>query len=210
MLLVAPYGRSQSGSDEPFGAPSVIAQEGPWWLTWKRLQAQMLAEAPVITRCRLQPADCTLAAGRFAAVVEAGAGRDGLARIGHINRAANHAIRFKENTSWTSPLATLSAGIGDCKHYALIKYAALQFSGTKQEDVRIIIVNIRSLRASHMVLAVREAGQWLIVDNRNLALVDSRDLPDYEPLYAFDYRGMHRFAAAAALNVAQAACQVAG
>lgn len=210
VLLVPSYAWPQAGRDEPFGARSVIAKEGGWWLTWNRLQAQMLIEDSVIARCSLEPAACTSeAAARFVAIVKEGDGRNGLARIAHINRAVNLAIRFKEGAAWTSPLETLAAGIGDCKHYALMKYAALRFAGVARDDVRIIIVQIRSMRASHMVLGVREAGEWLILDNRTLELVNSRDLIDYEPLYFFDYRGVHQFIAPDSAKVAQAACQAA-
>ncbi len=210
ILLISSYGWPRAGSDEPFGLSSTLAKEGTWWLTWNRLQAQMLVEEPVIARCSHEPGACTSeAAARFVAIVKEGDGQNGLARIGHINRAVNLAIRFKEGTSWASPLETLSAGVGDCKHYALMKYAALQFSGVARDDVRIIVVKIKSLGASHMVLGVREAGQWLILDNRTFELVNSRDLVNYEPLYSFDYRGVHQFVAPAAPKVAPVACQAA-
>ena len=31
--------------------------------------------------------------------------------------------------AWTSPFAALAAGAGDCKQYAVLKYAALQAAG---------------------------------------------------------------------------------
>jgi predicted transglutaminase-like cysteine proteinase len=192
---------------EPFGLSTEAAKEGPWWLVWNRLQAQMLTEAPVIARCYGEPAACSSSAGeRFAAILKEGEGKQGVARIAHINRAVNLSFRFKEGTPWSSPLETLSNGIGDCKHYALIKYAALNISGWKLEDLQIVMVKIKSAQVRHMVLAVREDGRWLILDNRTSEVVNSIDLGAYEPLYVFDYRGMRQFVVSGAPQIAGAAC----
>lgn len=193
---------------EPFGLTTEAAKEGPWWLIWNRLQSQMLTEAPVIARCYGEPAACSSSAGeKFAAILKEGEGKRGVVRIAHINRAVNLSFRFKESTPWTSPLETLSKDIGDCKHYALIKYAALNIAGWQLEDLQIVVVRIKSARAQHMVLAVREDGRWLILDNRTFEVADSSDLGGYEPLYAFDYRGMRQFVLPGAPHIAATACE---
>jgi hypothetical protein len=72
----------------------------------------------------------------------------GLARIGHINRAVNFSIRGIKNAppgEWTSPLAALAEGAGDCKQHAVLKYVALRDAGFSPDSVRIVIVGDNSL-----------------------------------------------------------------
>jgi hypothetical protein len=45
------------------------------------------------------------------------------------------------------------------------------------------------------VLAVRESGRWLILDNRWAALADSSEAGDLTPLFAIDHKGVSLFAA---------------
>jgi predicted transglutaminase-like cysteine proteinase len=133
--------------------------------------------------------------------VAEGAGYEGIARIGHINRAANLAIRAVPNgirdpthDKWTSPLATLAAGAGDCKQFAVLKYAALEDAGLAPDDLRIVILQLRARPESHAVVAVREEGRWLILDNRSLAVVESSELlRQSAPLYSLDHRGVRQF-----------------
>jgi hypothetical protein len=72
----------------------------------------------------------------------------GLARIGHINRAVNFSIRGIKNAppgEWTSPLAALAEGAGDCKQHAVLKYVTLRDAGFSPDSVRIVIVGDNSL-----------------------------------------------------------------
>ena len=88
---------AETDDREPFGLSSVVATEGPWWLVWHRLQAEMRKDEPVVAQCRAEPASCpSPAAEKFVALVKEGEPWQGLARIGHVNRAVNLAIRFKE------------------------------------------------------------------------------------------------------------------
>jgi predicted transglutaminase-like cysteine proteinase len=193
---------AQADRSEPFGLVTVAAPEGPLWTTWRRLQAEIKAEQPVIAQCRAKPQSCRSPAARqFIAIVDEGAPFQGLARIGHINRAANLAIRAindatpsKLHSQWTSPLTTLAAGAGDCKQYAVLKYAALQDGGFAAEDVRIVIVGQRTQPGTHAVVAVHNEGHWLILDSRSLAIVEASALLDrYVPLDSFDRRGVREF-----------------
>jgi predicted transglutaminase-like cysteine proteinase len=193
---------AQADTAEPFGLATAAAPESPLSETWAQLQAQIEAEQPIIAQCRADPLACRSApAAEFIAIVAEGAGYDGLARIGHINRAANLAIRALASDArdavaaqWTSPLATLAAGAGDCKQFAVLKYAALEDAGLAPNDLRIVILQQRARPESHAVVAVREEGRWLILDNRSLALVESSELlRQYAPLYSLDRRGVRLF-----------------
>ncbi|MEJ2432320.1 MAG: transglutaminase-like cysteine peptidase [Pseudolabrys sp.] len=193
---------AQTDMSEPFGLATVPAPPGPLAATWARLRIQMKAERPVIARCRAAPLSCrSIPALQFIAIVDQGKDFHGLARIGHINRAVNFSIRAvaghapdATHDQWTAPLASLAAGEGDCKQYAVLKYAALQAAGLAADDLRIVIVKQRGRPQTHAVVAVRQAGRWLILDNRRLAMVEGSELLDlYVPLETLSRRGVRRF-----------------
>jgi predicted transglutaminase-like cysteine proteinase len=192
---------AQADGGEPFGLATVPAQ-GSLAATWRTLQARMKAERPVIARCRAAALACgSIPALQFIAIVDEGNGFTGLARIGRINRAVNFAIRAVDaglpdgaHDDWSSPLQTLAAGKGDCKQYAVLKYAALQAAGFAADDLRIVIVERRAGLAVHAMVAVHNDGRWLILDNRVLTIVDSRKLLDRNrPLFTLDRRGLRQF-----------------
>lgn len=189
---------AQTDFQEPFGLPTVAALEGPLLATWPGLQSEIKAEQVIIALCRAEPQHCASpAALEFIAIVNEGEQYEGLARIGHINRAANFALRATKNTlpdNWTSPLAALTRGSGDCKQYAVLKYAALTDAGFPPDDLRIIIVGEKLLRRQHAVVAVRNEGRWLYLDNRSLALIESKSaINRYIPLSILDHRGVRDF-----------------
>ena len=205
---------AQADIDEPFGLPTVAAPDGPLSVTWRDLQSKIQSERSIIAQCRAEPDACSSpAALQFIAIVNEGAQYQGLTRIGRINRAVNFAIRpinpaapGDVGTKWTSPLTTLTAGIGDCKQYAVLKYAALSDAGIAPDDLRLVIVTIKSQRANHVVIAVRHAAHWFILDNRTLAVVESRELPDYLPQFTLDHRGMRQFIPPSSPQVAGSPC----
>jgi len=169
---------------EPTGSASGAPDASPL-LVWTKLQSELEHERQVISDCRSDIEHCTnSAARRFIAIVEEGARYDDKARIAHINRAANFAIRSMANPtqSWTSPLAALAAGAGDCKQFAMLKYAALLESGFEAEHVRILIVEDKPRRATHAVVAVRADDQWLVLNNRTSALVEFDDFLNQQAL----------------------------
>ncbi len=91
---------AQADSGEPFGLTTEAAPEGSLWVTWRKLQAEMQAERPVIARCRAAPLACrSIPALQFIAIVDEGNDFAGIARIGHINRAVNFAIRVADSAA---------------------------------------------------------------------------------------------------------------
>jgi predicted transglutaminase-like cysteine proteinase len=158
-------------------APRPFPPDGanePAFFIWTKLKSDFALERDLIGRCRTA-ADCPSPAARqFVAIVEEGLQYESRARIAHINRAANLAIRpqIKPARTWTSPLTTLAAGTGDCKQYAVLKYAALLEVGFTADQLRIVIVEDKARQATHAVVAVRDGTQWLVLNNRSSALVD--------------------------------------
>jgi predicted transglutaminase-like cysteine proteinase len=174
---------------EPFAARYQLRPDGLLREKWDTLQSDIAREREVIAQCRGNAA-CPSAARRFNAMVEAARERSGRARIGEINRAVNLAIRPQSDLAqhgvadrWSSPLATLASGRGDCEDYAIAKLALLREAGFAGEDLRFAIVSEKaSPLESHAVAAVRLEGRWLVLDNRRLALVDATAL-GADPLF---------------------------
>ena len=169
-LLV--LGQIAQAAPKPF--PLDVANE-PAVFIWTKLKSDFALEQDAIGRCRGAAENCPSPAARqFVAIVEEGLQYEGRARIAHINRAANLAIRpqIKPTRTWTSPLTTLAAGTGDCKQYAVLKYAALLEAGFTTDQLRIVIVEDKSRQATHAVVAVLDGAQWLVLNNRSSALVD--------------------------------------
>ena len=142
---------------------------------WEDLRSRMRTEEETIATCRGDISSCPEAARRFLEIVELGRQREGRARLGEINRAVNLRIKpaddwFQNGVDdfWSTPLATLDAGAGDCEDYAILKYAALRELGVALDDMRIILVRDTRRRSNHAVLAVRDDKQWLILDNRRV------------------------------------------
>ena len=138
------------------------AVRGPLENIWRGLGVKIAAERRLIARCRADPALCPSdAALLFIAIVDEGKRQKGLARIGHINRAVNFAIRADESAApntWAAPLEAIAAGAGDCRQYAVIKYAALRAAGIAAANVRLIILASKSSVEGHAVVAVRRKG----------------------------------------------------
>lgn len=192
---------AQAGADEPFGLSTVSVAEAAMAATWKELLVEINNDLSIVAKCREQFQSCSSpAAVTFATIAKEGDRYEGLARIGHLNRAANFAIRTLDSAhaddEWRSPLAILSRGIGDCKHHALLKYAMLREIGVSPDALKIIVVEVRSTHQLHAILAVRaEKGGWLVLDNRTLVLVESSmALNYYDPLYELDQNGVREFA----------------
>jgi len=195
---------AQTNLDEPFGLRTVIASKGPLPANWEDLQSQINMEQAVVAQCRGGANRCpSQAATRFVAILSQGEQHNGIARIGHINRAVNLAIQGLNNQrteNWTPPLTALAQGTGDCKQYSILKYVALTNVGFAPEDLRIVIVMDKTVHRQHAVVAVRHAGRWLILDNRSSILVESSDVAaHYIPLNVLDQRGVREFVGAPTL-----------
>lgn len=180
--------------NEPFGVATVEATNGPITAIWQGLQSDMRADELTVIACRADPACDSPAALRFIAIVDEAMQYEGRARVGHINRAVNLAIETtRADVPWQSPLKAL-ASAGDCKSYAVTKYAALGDAGIAPDDRRLVMVLDRArLLETHLVVVVRVAQQWLILDNLTFTLVESTGQPTYEPLHALDHSGVRDF-----------------
>jgi len=159
----------------------------------------------VLARCRADAEDCSPAAKRFLGVIEKGSARDGVLRIAEINRAINLDIKPVDDMTqyhvvdlWATPLMTFASNAGDCEDYAIAKYLALIELGFTENDLRLLVVHLRSNGEYHAVAAVRYRGHWLILDNRTLEMHDDSRLADFDPLFVLDRDGVKRMTMPAA------------
>lgn len=212
LLLIGSAARA--ASNEPFGLSTVAVADGALPATWRKLQLEFQADERIVVQCRAEPRSCASpAALRFIAIVNEGNDYEGLAKIGRINRAVNLAIDAANaavQSTWSSPLQTLAAGSGDCKQYAVLKYAALMDAGFATDDLRLVIVRIKQAGAKpadHALVAVRNDADWIVLDNRTLAMIESRQVLDqYQPLFALDHRGVRRFVQPSGADAVLAPC----
>ena len=186
---------------EPFGLFLTRSSSPPdLSMKWRELQARITAEEKELAQCRSAAGACPTAATEFLRIVELGRQSQGRARIGTINRAINLKIKPMSDLIqhgaldvWSAPLATFAAGAGDCEDYAIAKYVALRESGYLSEDLRLVIVRDIKRHSDHAVVAVRFDGEWLLMDNRHLILVNADEARHYHPLFMLDSRGIREF-----------------
>jgi predicted transglutaminase-like cysteine proteinase len=189
-------------SDEPFGLLTFRAPEGLLWTKWRGVETEIDKEAGILVQCRYEPETCpSSAALRFLAVIDDARNKAGRERFDAVNRAINLAIRYTSDFAqhgvpdlWSAPLATFASGRGDCEDYAIAKYVALRETGTAAEDLRVLLVRDLTIRQDHAVLAVREDGHWLILDNRWTAMLETSEIRNLLPLFAIDHQGVKLFA----------------
>lgn len=194
-------GGSLSGSMEPYGLISFRAPEGALWRKWRASEAEAGKELAALTACKTDAALCDQTMLRFQGMIGEVRGRTGRARIEAANRLVNGAIRYTSDLiqhgvldQWTTPLATLAAGRGDCEDYAIAKYVLLREAGVAQNDLRVLLGRDKAAREDHAVLAVRNGASWIILDNRTMNTVEDSTARHFVPLYALDPTGVSLFA----------------
>jgi predicted transglutaminase-like cysteine proteinase len=186
---------------EPFGLAAVPVAGGGVLTKWHGVEAGIRADNEILTRCRDGNERCPAAAQNFLAIVAQGRALSCRARIGVINRAINLAIQPMSDLAqwgvpdrWSAPLETFGTGRGDCEDYAIAKYVALTEAGVAAADVKLVIVRNTAVDEDHAVVAVRLDGNWIVLDNRWLTLVEADAMPEVIPLFVLDGDGVRRFA----------------
>src|SRR5262249_10685555 len=177
------------------------APEGVLWRKWRSVQSDIAADMREAASCKSDNATCSEAARKFSLMVDDVRGREGKARIETANRLINTAIRYTRDLVqhaaidvWSSPLASLASGRGDCEDYAIAKYVLLREAGVAEQDLRVLLVRDRAVREDHAVLAVRIDGAWRMLDNRYAALSADNELQHFTPLVELDHSGVNMFA----------------
>jgi predicted transglutaminase-like cysteine proteinase len=196
--LAIGYSAPGQVSNEPFGVRTLRLSGGPIAEKWAGVQISLRNEKRRLDLCQKQQSRCgDPQAADFSRIVEVARVRQGIARLGEVNRAINLAIKpvsdlanYGEIDVWSSPLSTLAKGSGDCEDYAIAKMVALREAGVPSHDLRLVILRNTTRTEDHAVLAVRQRGIWLILDNRMLVMLNDSQLRGYHPLFIIDADGV--------------------
>ncbi len=188
-------------SAEPFGLAASTLSFGGLRQKWLEVERKLADERVQLALCDGDRDRCASpAALRFLAIVDDAKAREGRARLGEINRAINLEIRpmsdlaqHGEPDVWSSPLATLASGAGDCEDYAIAKLAALRHAGIAADDLRIVIMHDTIRGEDHAVAVARLDGHWLVLDNRRMAMVEDTDVRNYRPTFVIDQHGVMQY-----------------
>ncbi len=191
-------------SAEPFGLFATILSGGGLREKWLEVERKLDDERVQLALCDGDRERCVSpAALRFLAIVDDARAKEGRARLGEVNRAINLAIRPVSDLAqygtidvWSSPLVTFATGAGDCEDYAIAKFAALRQAGIAPDDLRIVVMRDTIHGEDHAVAAVRLDGQWLMLDNRRMAMVEDAYVRNYRPLFVIGQSGVMRYAEA--------------
>ena len=189
-------------SAEPFGLLASSLSVGGLRDKWLGVQRRLDDEMVQLALCEGDRDGCVSAAAlKFLDIVDAAHLREGRARLGEINRAINLAIRATNDLAqhgqvdvWSSPLATLERGGGDCEDYAIAKFVALRRAGVASDDLRIVILRDTIHGEDHAVAAARLDGRWLMLDNRRMAMVADTDVRNFRPTFVIGQHGVMRYA----------------
>ena len=200
-LQPAAHALAAERSAEPFGLAASILPAGGLRDKWLAVQRRLDDEMVQLALCEGDRDGCaSTAALKFLDIVDAGQAREGRARLGEINRAVNLAIRPVGDLAqhgqidvWSSPLATLVRGSGDCEDYAIAKFVALRRAGLSAEDLRIVVLHDTIHGEDHAVAAARFEGRWLMLDNRRMAMVRDADVRNFRPTFTIGQHGVMRY-----------------
>ncbi len=188
-------------SAEPFGLAAASLTSGGLHDKWLGVQHRLDDEMVQLALCEGDREGCVSAAAlKFLDIVDAARLREGRARLGEINRAVNLAIRPIDDLAqhgridvWTSPLATLERGGGDCEDYAIAKFVALRRAGLASDDIRIVVLHDTFRGEDHAVAAARLDGRWLMLDNRRMAMIADADVRNFRPTFVIGQHGVMRY-----------------
>ena len=189
-------------SAEPFGLAATSLTAGGLNDKWLGVQRRLDDDMVQLALCEGDRDGCVSpAALKFLDIVDAARSRDGRARLGEVNRAFNLAIMATSDLAqhgqadvWSSPLATLERGGGDCEDYAIAKFVALQRAGVAPEDLRIVVLRDTIRGEDHAVAAARLDGRWWVLDNRRMAMIADANIRNYRPTFVIGPHGVMRFA----------------
>ena len=181
---------------DPFGNHTAeLNKDAPLARTWESVRDKMQLEKAHFHECLLlkePPCPSIVPVIRKLDDIRQYRGK---ALLGHLNISVNLMIEPTAH-DWIAPLEAITMRHGDCKAYSLAKYAGAQELGISADHVRLIIVHDRRHHFDHMVTAVFQDEEWLILDNLTNALVRDSEKRDYEPLAVLDYQGARRYLSA--------------
>jgi len=192
VFLVARSGLSHADEVEPFGIDTVATNTGSLVEIWNTLKQQLYDDdVGTIRSCGSNQTNECAAASKLLTIIEQARQYQGKAFLGHLNISINLLIKSGPG-KWSSALDALELGVGDCKAYAVTKYVALLVAGIPPDQIRLVAVHNHLGNQDHLVVAVHQDDQWLILDNLHHLILQASEEVDYEPLYVLDNTGVRQ------------------
>ena len=193
--LGAPTSADDRPSD-PFGNHTVdLDKDATLFAIWESLRDQVLLDKAHFHSCIEFSNNPCPEVSTLMKIVDEARQNQGKALLGHLNRSINLMIKAAPG-NWTGPLEAITMRNGDCKSYSIAKYAAVRAAGISPDHVRLVIVHNRRHNEDHMVAAVYQDEEWLILDNLTNLLLRDSEKRDYEPTAVLDYTGVRRYLSA--------------
>jgi predicted transglutaminase-like cysteine proteinase len=172
-----------------------LDKEATLFAIWESLRDQVLLDKAHFHSCIESSNTPCPEVSTLMKIVEEARQNQGKALLGHLNRSINLMIKAAPG-NWTGPLEAITMRNGDCKSYSIAKYAAVRVAGISADHVRLVIVHNKRHNEDHMVAAVYQDGEWLILDNLTNLLLRDSEKRDYEPAAVLDYTGVRRYLSA--------------
>jgi predicted transglutaminase-like cysteine proteinase len=193
--FVLPAPADERPSD-PFGNHTTeLSKDAALVGTWESLRGKMQLEKAYFHECLASEEPLCPSIPMLVQKLDQIRQYRGKALLGHLNISVNLMIK-PAPSEWTGPLEAITMRHGDCKAYSLAKYASAQELGLSADRVRLVIVHNRRHNEDHIVVAVHQDGEWLILDNLTNLLLRDWEKAAYEPLAVLDYRGARRYLSA--------------
>jgi predicted transglutaminase-like cysteine proteinase len=104
-------------------------------------------------------------------------------QLARVNREINRVQYTQEfDTYWETPSEFLRNG-GQCREYAVAKYARLYALGVADADMALTVVRIKATGEYHAVLIVQHGGAGYVLDNLKRTVQTAARLKDFEIVY---------------------------
>ncbi len=85
---------------------------------------------------------------------------------------------------WEATPERFFSGGGDCKDYALVKYASLRALGFSLEQLRIAVVTDMTRNVLHAILIVKEPDAAYVLDNQAGSVEPVAAVHRYQPIFS--------------------------
>jgi predicted transglutaminase-like cysteine proteinase len=181
---------------DPFGNHTVeLDKDAALFAVWEALRDRVLLDKARFHSCIESGKSACPEVSTLMKIADEAYQYQGKALLGHLNRSINLLIKAAPG-DWTGPLEAITMRRGDCKSYSIAKYAAVRVAGISPDHVRLVIVHNKRDNEDHMVAAVYQDKQWLILDNLTMLVLPDVQKRDYEPTAVLDYTGVRRYLSA--------------
>jgi predicted transglutaminase-like cysteine proteinase len=101
--------------------------------------------------------------------------------------------RYGQNGYWDATPERFFSDGGDCKDYALVKYASLRALGFSLEQLRITVVMDMTKNILHAILIVKEPNAAYVLDNQSQDIEAAADVHRYQPIFAVNSKSWWKY-----------------